>query len=102
MIVPFTPPPGVPGRDYSTPTPPPPPGYRLTPAQPLTRVSQLPQRPAPRRKRFWLCMLAFIFLCLLFEPIRILGVMLLFFWILAIGVIPHVAVLKVMTGGHRR
>lgn len=44
----------------------------------------------------------FIVLMVVFEPVRILGCVLFFFWVLAIGVMPHVAVLKVMTGGHRR
>ena len=90
----FTPPPSPPMR-RGTPLPPPRLDTRVT-------ISQLPVAKRMSRKRFWPMMGAFIFLCLLFEPVRILGVMLLFFWIVAIGVMPHVAVLKVMSGSHRR
>ena len=46
-------------------------------------------------------MLGFIVLCLFIEPIRIFGTLLVFYWIVAIGMLPVVAVFKVMTGSHR-
>ena len=46
-------------------------------------------------------MAVFIVLFLFFEPIRIFGTLLVFFWIVAIGMLPVVAVFKVMTGSHR-
>jgi hypothetical protein len=93
-LVPFVPPPPPePGRwvappGYGTPTPPPPP-------RPHIRVSQLPT--PPRRVRWWLVITVVVLtMCaaLLFEPVRILAVVLLFFWIAAIGMMPHVAVIK--------
>ena len=37
----------------------------------------------------------------LFEPVRILGCVLVLFWICAIGMMPHVAVVKTLFGRDR-
>lgn len=97
---PFTPPPTPEYPDWWVVTPQPqalPPPVQV---QPVTQVSGIPV--TPRRKRRWWLLLVWAIAFLLFEPVRILGITLLFFWILAIGVMPHVAILKVATGSHRR
>lgn len=93
---PFTPPPvSPPVRWVPTPMPPPPPSY--------TVVSPIPGTVAqPRRKRRWWLWLIVALAFLLFEPVRIMGCVLIFFWICAIGMMPHVAVLKTVVGRDRQ
>lgn len=90
-LVPFTPPPTAPRAPWGPPTPRP----------PVTRVSQLPVAKRMNRKRFWLLLLAFTAVALVWEPARILGCVLVFYWVLAIGIMPHVALMKLGTGSHR-
>lgn len=54
------------------------------------------------RSNFWIVVLCCSIAALLFEPVRILFVTLTFFWIMSIGLMPHVAVMKVAMGTHRR
>jgi hypothetical protein len=76
--------------------PPPPPGYVQQPAH--IQVSQLPVTPKRKRKPWWFWLIVVLAL-LLFEPVRIFGFVLLLFWIVAIGMMPHVAVIKTMARG---
>lgn len=95
---PFTPPTSPEYPDWWVVTP----SRALPPPQPpqvVIPVSGLPT--TPKRGKRWPWLVIFLVLCV-FEPVRILGITLVFFWILAIGLMPHVAIMKVATGGHRR